>query len=85
MKLEDIRASRDSKIAMFVNYFSVIMAIFYFVCGLAFLYLPWFTSVNTTSRYAIAILLLIYGLFRAYRIYYKIKKDKENQHDEETV
>ncbi len=68
MNLEEIRAERDNKIARLLRYFGVIMAIFYFVMGLAFVFLPWFGDLTTTMRYSIAVLLMVYGLFRTYRI-----------------
>jgi hypothetical protein len=85
VKLKDIRAERDNKVAMILNYFSVIMAIFYFVAGLGFLFFPWFTMVGSPTREIVATLLMLYGIIRGYRIYVKIGKSNTiNQQAYET-
>lgn len=78
MKLEQIRADRDKKIAKLLGYFGVIMAIFYFVMGLAFLVLPQFVAYAGEIRYAVAPLLIVYGCFRVYRLI-KAKQETTNE------
>ena len=68
MNLDQIRVERDTKIARLLRYFGVIMAIFYFVMGLAFLLLPAFNTLDSTTRYVVSAMLIVYGLFRLYRI-----------------
>lgn len=83
MKLDEIRAERDNKIARLLRYFGVIMAIFYFVMGLAFVLLPWFGAVAPATRYSIAVLLMAYGCFRFYRMLKSIKQLNPVNTDEE--
>jgi uncharacterized membrane protein HdeD (DUF308 family) len=77
VQLDEIRAERDNKIARLLRYFGVIMAIFYFVMGLSFMFLPLFSSLTNTTRYAVAILLVVYGIFRMYRLiaHFRIKEE----------
>lgn len=67
--MEDNRQNRDEKVAMILKYFGVIMAIFYFTMGAAVLLLPFFAALDNTIRYIFAAMLLIYGVFRLYRIF----------------
>lgn len=80
MKLEKIRAERDSKIARLLRSFGVIMAIFYFVMGLSFIVMPLFDNIPAINRYGISILLMIYGSFRLYRFF---KPSKNINHEEQ--
>jgi len=68
VNLDKIRAERDTKIARLLRYFGVIMAIFYFVMGLAFMLLPIFNTLDSTTRYVVSTMLIVYGSFRLYRI-----------------
>jgi|688.fasta_scaffold143956_3 hypothetical protein len=62
-----------------LKYSGFIMAIFYFMAGLSFIVLPIYKSVDGLTRYIIATLLLLYGIFRFYRTYNSIKnKQHEN-------
>lgn len=82
MNLEEIRAERDKKIARLLRYFGVIMAIFYFVMGLAFILLPWFDAIAPYTRYGTAVLLMAYGCFRFYRMLKSIKQLNPANKDE---
>jgi hypothetical protein len=62
--LDKTPQDRESKVAMILKYFGVIMAIFYFTMGAAVLFLPMFASIDTTIRYIFAAMLLLYGAFR---------------------
>lgn len=77
MKLDEIRAERDDKIAKLLRFFGVIMAIFYVVMGLVFLYFPWFGNLPTYTRIAVAILLLTYGVFRFVRLIKQLKTSNQ--------
>jgi hypothetical protein len=66
--LDQTPQDRETKVAMILKYFGVIMAIFYFTMGAAVLFLPLFNGIDTTIRYIFAAMLVIYGAFRLYRI-----------------
>lgn len=66
MKLDEIRAERNHKIARLLRYFGVTMAIFYFVMGLGFMLLPWFAYLEE-MKYVTGFVLIVYGCFRFYR------------------
>ncbi len=83
MNLDQIRAERDTKIARLLRYFGVIMAIFYFVIGIAFLWLPQFVAFAGEMRFIIAPLLLIYGCFRVYRLVKAKQQPSEEQQEHE--
>ncbi|MES2558945.1 MAG: hypothetical protein V4590_04355 [Bacteroidota bacterium] len=59
---------RESKVAMILKYFGVIMAIFYFTMAVAIVIMPMFASIDTTIRYIFAAMLFLYGAFRLYRL-----------------
>jgi hypothetical protein len=69
--LDNTPQDRESKVAMMLKYFGIIMAIFYFTMGAAVLILPFFESIDTTTRYIFAAMLFIYGAFRLYRLFMK--------------
>ncbi|MES2779460.1 MAG: hypothetical protein V4651_06130 [Bacteroidota bacterium] len=59
---------RESKVAMILKYFGVIMAIFYFMMAIAVAVLPLFADIDTSIRYIFAAMLFLYGAFRLYRL-----------------
>jgi amino acid permease len=69
--LDHTPQDRESKVAMMLKYFGIIMAIFYFTMGAGVLFLPLFGGIDTTIRYIFAAMLIIYGAFRLYRIFKK--------------
>lgn len=64
-----------------LKYSGFIMAIFYFTAGLSFFALPIYKSVDGITRYIIATLLLLYGIFRFYRTYNTIKNEQYENPD----
>ena len=83
MKLEQLRAKRDTKIARLLTYFGVVMAIFYFVMGLTFWLMPQFDSIPSTTRYSVSGLLVVYGIYRLYRIVKTIKQPTELEENDD--
>jgi uncharacterized membrane protein HdeD (DUF308 family) len=65
---------KHRKIAGLLKYFRLIMAIFYFVMGVSILFLPLFANISLSTRYALGLMLLGYGIFRFYR---QIKSNDE--------
>lgn len=64
---ETIRTQRNEKVARYLKYFGVIMAIFYFTLGLSFVFFPFIEGLSVTMRYAVCTLFILYGIFRLYR------------------
>jgi uncharacterized membrane protein HdeD (DUF308 family) len=58
---------RNKKVAKFLRYFGVIMAIFYLVAGIAILNFPIIDALPDTMRYLVSGLFILYGIFRFYR------------------
>ncbi len=65
---EEIKEQREEKVARFLKYFGVIMAIFYVMMGVAILYFPIIENLPNTMRYLVSLLFILYGIFRFYRI-----------------
>jgi hypothetical protein len=65
---EEIKEQREEKVARFLKYFGVIMAIFYAMMGLAILYFPIIENLPNAMRYLVSLLFILYGIFRFYRI-----------------
>jgi len=65
---DEIIEKRNQKVAIYLKYFGVVMAIFYIVLGTAFLFFPLIENTTPTIRYMVSVLLMLYGLFRFYRI-----------------
>ena len=64
---------------MFAGYFGYVMVLFYLVLGLGFLLTNIFQEFIPTGnlRTALGILLILYSIFRAFRIYKKVKEIKD--------
>lgn len=64
---------------MFAGYFGYVMVLFYLVLGLGFLLTNIFQEFISTGnlRTALGILLILYSIFRAFRIYKKVKEIKD--------
>jgi len=65
---EDFREEQNQKANSFLNYFGIIMAVFYVILGIAFLFFPIIENLSGSMKTGISALLIIYGLFRFYRI-----------------
>ncbi|MES2689881.1 MAG: hypothetical protein V4658_05725 [Bacteroidota bacterium] len=78
VKLDEIRADRDKKIARSLRYFGVIMAIFYFVMGISFMVMPLFAYLGQV-KYLVGALLICYSGFRFYRL---MKKQPDFRNDD---
>ncbi len=52
-----------------MRYFSITMAIFYFVMGAVFVFTGLFTDIPTTTRYGFGAALFLYSIYRAYKVF----------------
>jgi cytochrome c biogenesis protein CcdA len=69
-----------SFVSLFTNqvlkYFGFLMVIVYIAIGLLFIFWSdFFSDLNRNARYLIGCILVIYGLFRAYRIVKDLRHD----------
>ncbi|MCK9399531.1 MAG: hypothetical protein M0Q51_06000 [Bacteroidales bacterium] len=59
-----------------VKYFGFFMVVFYLVIGLLFIFsTQFFPALNQNAKLFFGIILLIYGIFRAYRAIKSLKHD----------
>jgi uncharacterized membrane protein HdeD (DUF308 family) len=65
----------------FLKGFSYVMVFFYLFLSFILIFSSFFSdTLNQTQRYSIGVLLFLYAIFRAYRIY---QNQKEETNDEE--
>jgi len=66
----DLGDSRNKKVKGHLYYLNIIMAAFYvFAAVLIFLYPPQILQNSGSNRILISVVLFVYGIFRAYRVY----------------
>lgn len=68
MSLEEIREKRENKVGNIVKYFGAIMGLFYLVLGTSILLNKVPLLVNEIVKYTLGISMILYGIFRLYRI-----------------
>jgi hypothetical protein len=68
MSLEEIREKRENKVGNIVKYFGAIMGLFYLVLGISILLNKVPLLVNEIVKYTLGTAMVLYGLFRMYRI-----------------
>jgi len=64
---EEIYEQRNEKLAKFMKYFGLVMAVFYVMLGLLFIYFPIIEGITNTIKYFLSTMLIVYGAFRFYR------------------
>lgn len=69
MSLEEIREKRENKVGNIVKYFGAIMGLFYLVLGTSILLNKVPLLVNEIVKYTLGIAMVLYGLFRLFRIW----------------
>lgn len=77
MKKDDTRMTKNW--LTFAGYFGYVMVLFYLVLGLGFLLTNIFQEFISTGgwRTLLGILLILYSIFRGFRIYKKVKEIKD--------
>jgi len=79
MSLEEIREQRETKVGNIVRYFGVIMGIFYLVLGTSILINKVPLFVSNWVKYTLGIAMVVYGMFRLFRIYKVINSEKNQK------
>jgi uncharacterized membrane protein HdeD (DUF308 family) len=74
MSIEEIREKRENKVGNIVKYFGAIMGLFYLVLGISILLNKVPLFVNELVKYTLGIAMVLYGIFRLFRI---IKSNKQ--------
>lgn len=69
MSLEEIREQRENKVGNIVKYFGAIMGLFYLVLGTSILLNKVPLLVNEWVKYTLGIAMILYGIFRLFRIW----------------
>lgn len=69
MSLEEIREQREAKVGNIVKYFGVIMGFFYLVLGASILLNKVPLLVNDWVKYTLGVSMVLYGIFRLFRIF----------------
>lgn len=69
MNVEDLKEKREHKVGNIVKYFGGIMGLFYTVLGSGIIFNKVPLMVGTEVKYILGLAMLLYGLFRIYRIF----------------
>lgn len=64
---EEIIERRDKKVAGYLHYFGIIMAIFYFIIGIVFFVMHVMENLSQNMHYFVGTAFVCYGIFRFYR------------------
>ena len=65
---EEIVEKRNQKVAKYLNYFGVIMAIFYLTIGVVFFFIKIIETLTQQEHYFVGGAFICYGIFRLYRV-----------------
>ncbi len=68
MSLEEITEKRENKVGNIVKYFGAIMGLFYLVLGISILFNKVPLLVNEIVKYTLGTAMVLYGIFRLFRI-----------------
>jgi Ni,Fe-hydrogenase I cytochrome b subunit len=71
MNIDEVRERRQNQINQTTKYFGLIMSVFYILAGLGIYFFQFPFKVSPPLDMIFCILFIIYGIFRAYRLFAK--------------